>query len=532
MKLFGLLFICLGLASAQAQVRILRPNLALPHITTANSSFEAVLEVPAGTTSSKTLPRTRLIQRDGDFAMPVRVDLLKDFDVVPFDLQFAKFAKSNERVSLQVSVGSVPPGLYNLELQWNGETVIAHNAVSIVDTLDRDWKVLHISDTHIGASGALAQYEKTVADANLLNPDFIICTGDIAEEANSDWYRDFVNVTKKLRAPIFVVDGNHDYYNDETLTLYQRYVNPYPNYAASFGEVLVVNLDTGYDLGWTSLWRCYGLTGSQLDWLEGVLAAHGGEIQLLGMHGPFYDALTSNKHGLERMVDLCERFDVDMVLAGHTHKDQVNDLYGNRKTGDFTNFGGTVFLQTTTACKKATIVFKNAGDEDVSSVFAGSDLAALDLDATSEEADQLRAAMAARLPEAMQTGSQKGLVTDHLGYRLIQFRGGQVSTYTEKDGSKRSADNSLETYKRYWWGGSDPNLEVEIERDGSGLVFEITNRHDESFSHCRVGASVSGGTYRIAWGPGQITSAAGASMVEVGFDLAAESTVRIRVESR
>ncbi|CAM2067110.1 Metallophosphoesterase [Sulfidibacter corallicola] len=517
------------------QSRILRPNLALPTIAEANTTIEVIVEMPA-TAAKKAPGQVALVSRADASRSLVAAENLRPADAADYALRFATFHKANQRYLLDVSLGNLAPGLYSLTLDIDGNEMTAHNAVSVVDSLDRDWKVLHISDTHIGYKNTLAEYEKVVRDANLLNPDFLVCTGDIAESAKAEWYQDFVRVTRKLRVPIFVVDGNHDYYDDENLTLYQRYVNPFPDYAAVFGNMLVINVDTGYDLGFWQLWRCYGLDGAQLDWLEGVLSQHAEKTKLIGMHGPFYDAFTANKHGRDRFVDLCDRYDVDLVLAGHTHKDQVNDAWGDRKSGNLDPFDGPIFLQTTTSCKKAAVVFKHENGTarqmewraDLESWAPVGDWVAFD--------EETRREIAEQLPPEMRGKQQKALITDHLGYRLIQIVDGEVGDYTaQKSNGRRDAENSLETYERNFWGTDDPNLEVRLgnEEGRSSQSITIVNRHLESFRDCRLYLTMEAGkNYQVTSGAASIVSQHDGQVVVAVAELPADRSIAIQVQAR
>ncbi len=79
---------------------------------------------------------------------------------------------------------------------------------------------VHISDTHIGPSPNYTRhghnpYQCLQALVNHINslptkPDFIIHTGDVVADPDSDSYRLAAQLFSQLHAPIYFVTGNHD----------------------------------------------------------------------------------------------------------------------------------------------------------------------------------------------------------------------------------------------------------------------------------------------------------------------------------
>ena len=79
---------------------------------------------------------------------------------------------------------------------------------------------VHISDSHIGPSTEYVRhghnaYRCLTAIVEQINslptkPDFVIHTGDVVAEPDSDSYRLAADVFSKLNVPIYFVTGNHD----------------------------------------------------------------------------------------------------------------------------------------------------------------------------------------------------------------------------------------------------------------------------------------------------------------------------------
>jgi 3',5'-cyclic AMP phosphodiesterase CpdA len=77
--------------------------------------------------------------------------------------------------------------------------------------------IAQISDTHIAlnspdADQRIADFERTIADINVLDPapDVIIHTGDVVHNGQQNEYAEAVRILAKARAPVYVVPGNKD----------------------------------------------------------------------------------------------------------------------------------------------------------------------------------------------------------------------------------------------------------------------------------------------------------------------------------
>lgn len=77
--------------------------------------------------------------------------------------------------------------------------------------------IAQISDSHIALDTAdaerrLADFERTIADINALDPqpDVILHTGDVVHNGRRDEYAEAVRILAKARAPVYVIPGNKD----------------------------------------------------------------------------------------------------------------------------------------------------------------------------------------------------------------------------------------------------------------------------------------------------------------------------------
>ena len=75
-----------------------------------------------------------------------------------------------------------------------------------------DYKIVHLSDLHIGSFNSVEKVEEIVNIVNDQNPDLIVFTGDLVNNYHNE-VLPYVDVLKKLKAKDgkYSVLGNHDY---------------------------------------------------------------------------------------------------------------------------------------------------------------------------------------------------------------------------------------------------------------------------------------------------------------------------------
>jgi len=179
-----------------------------------------------------------------------------------------------------------------------------------------------------------------MADIDIIDPEFVLLTGDIINEGELEdyLYRRYYSRAQRLLAesqvPIYVTSGNHDIGGwdatpppDGTARRdwwrffgWKQLDDPPPgafwhtqNYSFDYGPVHYVGLEAylNYD-GWR--WDIYGdmsFTDGQIQWLTDDLAAASGSIsQVLFYHYDFSDQIDLSSLGVE------------MALWGHIHRDE------------------------------------------------------------------------------------------------------------------------------------------------------------------------------------------------------------------
>jgi calcineurin-like phosphoesterase family protein/carboxypeptidase family protein/flagellar hook capping protein FlgD len=242
--------------------------------------------------------------------------------------------------------------LYDLRVTANGGIDdTSHNAVQVIAGERVDYYFLHITDTHLPThmyyteagsetdSSEVVDLRTIVQDADIINPVFVLHTGDLIHEGELEdfeerrYYSRSQQILGEFTVPLYLTAGNHDIGgwsstppSDGTARRdWWRFYgwsildNPPPgaplytqNYSFNYGGVHYTALEAynNYDD-----WRDYiygqdSFTSGQMSWLSSDLAAASGtSAQVLFYHFDFTNQINLNSLGVE------------MVLRGHIHSD-------------------------------------------------------------------------------------------------------------------------------------------------------------------------------------------------------------------
>jgi Icc protein len=196
--------------------------------------------------------------------------------------------------------------------------------------------VAQITDLHVVGPGQLCQgrvatnarLREAVAHLNGLDPrpDAVIATGDLTDHGTAEEYALLREILAPLRAPLYLVPGNHD----DRLRFLEAFADhaylprpgaPFAHYAIEDHPVRLVGLDT------TVPGQPHGmLCDERLAWLDATLGARPDRPTLLFMHHPpfrtgirWIDAV--GLHGGRRMEAIVARHrQVEWVACGHVHR--------------------------------------------------------------------------------------------------------------------------------------------------------------------------------------------------------------------
>lgn len=178
--------------------------------------------------------------------------------------------------------------------------------------LRKNYKLVFISDVHLGIIPSYNILEFINKNINQINPDLVILGGDIFNDHLSIAEKKLAKFTSNCKAPIIAIMGNHEHYvgfekSMEILKKYKVKVLLNSNYKLEDINLLGVDDPAGHSAGakmdfFRNLKKILPLVNPQ-------------KYNILLTHRPWYFKEFSVKHNL------------DLQLAGHTHKGQIYPFY-------------------------------------------------------------------------------------------------------------------------------------------------------------------------------------------------------------
>jgi len=313
-----------------------------------------LVNIPAMVTPDQTLE----INCDADPAtMGWQAEISSGALTLPLVITAASYDPSTEWWTLSTTVPTVPLyELFDLRVTADGglDDTTRH-AVRVLEEFRDDFYFIHITDTHLpehqfsdsGATPAdsseTVDLRAVIQDINLINPEFVLITGDYVNEGELEDYLEWRCYTRAQRqlyeflTPTFLVSGNHDIggWNATPPPAgtarrdwwrffgWPRLENPPPgapqytqNYSFDYGPVHFVGLEAynNYDMWRSEIYGADSFPAFQLDWLDQDLAAASGSLaQVLFYHNDFQNQINLDALGVE------------MALWGHVHGDRGSE---------------------------------------------------------------------------------------------------------------------------------------------------------------------------------------------------------------
>ena len=239
------------------------------------------------------------------------------------------------------------------------------NNINISKKVNSNFYFIHVTDTHLMNESFGNIYNKYSKDRFLKvldkinsfedKPAFLVITGDLVERGSGKYgalnYETLVSclfeedrqfyIDSEHLIPVYFTPGNHDYYFNWNLDNYQKYTTQDRRYTITYENLTLFFMDSGphYMMKpkhWLDIFA-RGLEDEDIMWLEEQLNSCNSEQKIVLMHHPaindrnsdgeMYDVLLNNR---EVFINLCEKNNVDLVLAGHTHNSRVFDSAENK----------------------------------------------------------------------------------------------------------------------------------------------------------------------------------------------------------
>ncbi len=278
---------------------------------------------------------------------------------IPLAISSATYDATTLWWTLSCTAPEVPIyDLYDLRVTADGGIDDTTNhAVKLIPAFRDTFEIIHITDTHLPTylyydqAGALTDSTTSMnlrvitRDVNIINPEFVLLTGDLVNEGELEdylgakYYSRAVMHLNEFAVPVYLTSGNHDLGgwtdtppSDGTARRdwwkffgWKRLDNPPPgapahtqNYSFDYGPIHFTGLEAynNYD-GWK--YEIYGsdsFTAYQLAWLDQDLASSAGAARhVIFHHRDFQDQLNLASLG------------VDLSLSGHIHSDVDDYTY-------------------------------------------------------------------------------------------------------------------------------------------------------------------------------------------------------------
>ncbi len=235
------------------------------------------------------------------------------------------------------SVGLEGGRLYTLCVDTGEEVVCRPRSVYFFDEVPNPLKIAHITDLHLGgivnSSRTLGSFHDLMdaLEANRSEVDVIIVTGDIGHDGRAHQTRAFYEGLERITIPVITCSGNHDYHEGNIVNYLQQ-ITPRLNHATRLGPYLIVALDSGpgkYSVEPMSMSNnSVGLWEDQISWFSDTLQGEG-TSKIVFLHHPPY-AFSGSVIGRRRkeFLRVSRNNNVSLILAGHTHLNEVYDFYG------------------------------------------------------------------------------------------------------------------------------------------------------------------------------------------------------------
>jgi hypothetical protein len=362
---------------------IITPSLGHPCIVSRDLSSQ--LQVSLAETRTIIDPPAQIVSA---YLQPINASTaypLDDLVAVHSSWVYTGAGSIQDELIVTYDISSIPNGFYDISVETAKQNYSWPHAVKIQASEPTDYKIVQLTDIHIGKYSNIANKRTILADLITsintdLHPDFVILSGDSIDWYNEKYKRnpfdELKNILLTCDVPIFTTPGNHErfgnsllflYYPFINLTGYHRFLNPLSDYSFEYGGVNFVFLDSGYDYSrweispqfWNTTPEGSGLTNTQMYLLQTVWGT-AAENQIITMHHPAVANRNDTSFGAVpndlpsgndeciafnrgAFIDYCETHNVSIVLVGHTHKNRVLNNLGKTPVNET---AWPIFIQT------------------------------------------------------------------------------------------------------------------------------------------------------------------------------------------
>ncbi|HYT29897.1 MAG TPA: metallophosphoesterase [Actinomycetota bacterium] len=177
--------------------------------------------------------------------------------------------------------------------------------------------IAQISDLHVGSPFFVPNLmNRVIVELNELEPDVVVCTGDLTNEGYRQEYKNVVAYFDRIKAPIVTVPGNHDARNVGYLH-FEELIGP-RHWVHDVRGIRIVGADSSEpDLNEGQIGR------ERYDWIREQFAQPA-DLKVFALH---HHLIPVPGTGRERstvmdagdLLELLVELGVQVVLSGHKH---------------------------------------------------------------------------------------------------------------------------------------------------------------------------------------------------------------------
>lgn len=196
-------------------------------------------------------------------------------------------------------------------------------SLSVLIAQPTETRIAWLTDTHVGNPTGADDLRASVADINALEgTDFVVLSGDVTEFGSDEQFRLTKSILDRLVPPYFIIPGNHDTkWSESGATSFRKFWGN-DRFVFRSAGLTFIGLHQGPimkmgDGHWAP---------EDLRWLDSILAHLPDPRQPIVFitHYPIDPGIANWYEVLDRL----KRFNTQVVLAGHGHRNRIDDYEG------------------------------------------------------------------------------------------------------------------------------------------------------------------------------------------------------------